>query len=448
MKFRLYILLAACFGMAFLASCGSDESAASLEEYSLQTLANDLPLHIVPTGERYGDLITITLRFPAGQAYERSGEAGFSSLATRFLAEADSTVDPGSKFFIENHEDAITLSVQFLRSEINEALMRLRLRLQPVVSEEVLNVFKRDLVAAYESNRQNPLQKVRDTVNGYLYPDTALAFTVEDRIAAINGATVEGVQAFLARSIRPEEGMVAVSGAITEEMLSSIVRSLGEWVPSSARPLPASLPNVEEVSTQFEIINAEADSAEFYMIRSLPKPAPEDLYPMRALNYILNGSVLGSRLALVENAMAGSGSVRSSLMIQPTYSGQILFGRTPTASLREVVSATRTQLEILIAGNMNEKRILEQELLDARNYLSNSLLRNTQTGRQLNAYVLWAAEYGFSDPLPGSHVGMINRMTEEDLHRALDTYHRESEIINALVLHGPQAELQAQFSNW
>lgn len=445
--FMLIIVFAALLA---LSSCSGDPaSELATDVYSKTELRNGMTLHALPTGNEHGDLITLTIRLESAAINEGPEETGYSSLATRYFATAFAD-DQASvvKYYVENTPEALYVSAQCLPEDIENIVGRIVDTLTTEIAEETFTAIQPALISQLQNQAAQQLNEVQDQFNANLFANTPFAAGYEQRLNSVASATTDSINQFLKRTVSPERASAAISGRLTRQDLSMAAGALVRWTGKGVDDGEAGMPSVDEQQGSFNLVDVERENAAIYVLKNVPTLQPGDFYALEAVNFILNGAVEATRLGEINRLLAGAGAVSSNLDTRKSAPNMVIAANCRAGNALEVVSAIRAELEVLLRGALNDQRFSGQEILDARNHLFNRLVRQTHPPRNRNRFVLWAANYGFSNPLPEAHLQMIKNINRKDIERVVETYINRDPLVNSLLVAGPAEVLREQFEGW
>ncbi|MDR3707903.1 MAG: pitrilysin family protein [Capsulimonadaceae bacterium] len=214
--------------------------------------------------------------------------------------------------------------------------------------------------------------------------------------ASVKAMTLGEVESFHDTYYRPDTLVLVVVGDVTPDgALSLIKQSFGDWAkPAAAAPavvipavqLPASAPAPRYVT----IPDTAQTSILLGTVGQLTRNDP-DFYAATVMNYILGGSVFGSRLGdLIRDQNGLAYSVYSS--IQASHGAgpvEIFIGTNPHNAYRAVSLARQA------IAQFKEHGATQQEVNEAIDYLTGTFPLTLETNDGLAGVILAEEDYGF-----------------------------------------------------
>ena len=249
----------------------------------------------------------------------------------------------------------------------------------------------------------------------------------EGYIETIRAITRQDLQDFFDRFYRPHGGIIGVAGAIaSQEVVAKIDRILGDWQPPHPRP-PQPIPEVRfpDGSTQLKEVRRKvremADKTQTDIVLGLPGITRQDpdFYNARMANTILGLFGMGGRLGdRVRDEEGLAYYIYSQLSAH--------LGRGPWRVVTGVNPVNvQKAIDIILAEihRMQDEPVSEQELDDAKSYMTGSLPLALETNE-----------------------GVASTLVDMELYDlGLDYIQRYPEIIQAITIEQVQQAAQRVF---
>ena len=430
-------------------NCGGEEDqgeAQSVEASAAELeLDNGLKLIIRPLRPAGSPLVTFALRTGAGLDQETPREAGYSALLTRVLAAGENPLkSSGSILTFELLPDSLVVSATVLAEDAPVAAAAVTGILKAEFSEEKILAERDSLAAALERLKSNSRLDAEELIDRFLFPRSPYGVSYDEKLESLRGLTAESFRSFVTRCIRPERTLVAATGALTAGHVAGLRSMVEDWQPPQAEePFGEWLGSARMIPIR--IVPRSGDKASLFLARRIADPEPDFLYPMMAVNFILNGRSTYSRFVAAQIRSGLENPVTSTLKLRPGGSCQIISAEAPTTQAAEVLQNIRTVLENLHHGADETYRLLEQEVSDAKNSLKGGLMRRIETSEALARFILWSEGSGFESLDMTDHLSIIESLDKSRLLREVQEHFDPSLYI--LIAVGPENALRRQFGS-
>ena len=244
------------------------------------------------------------------------------------------------------------------------------------------------------------------------FPDHPYGLSPIGSEETLNGLTREDLLRYMEERLTRDRLVISVVGDVTAEELGELLdRAFGELVDEAidaritdTRPkMPAGLYLKQHPGHQSKILFGHGGI----------KRLDPDWYAAYVMNYILGGGGLTSRLAEVvreENGLAYSVGTG----FQPREYSGLFSGSMGTQNERaaEAIALTRDEIR-----RMRDEGVTEQELQDAKTYLTGSYALNFSTSDAIAGQLLGAQILGFEPVYFERRNEYINAVTREQISR-------------------------------
>lgn len=392
---------------------------------AVTTLTQENGLRILLIPVRRTPLVSISFRCDAGSDRERPREAGFSALLARILrAEegcAEGLAGLGAALAVELQADCLAAGTTVLAADAPAAANLLLEALAfDVGDEEILR--RRDrLLAELRGAVGSGLATAQDQISSALFAGSPYGVSLEEKIAALEELTPGALRSFAQRCLRPDGTVFALAGDLSASLVEAFRGRAGSWrVPSEpadgrSEAAGRAREGGDGSGTPIRIVASGGDAARLYLAKRLPPLDPETYYAVQAVNFILNGRSTYGRLTGSTVRLGLAEPISSDVQLQRGGSSWVISASCPAGRVGETLDELLGQMQLLHGGTIDNARLLEQEISDARNSLRGRLLRQTQTTGQIAAFALWSEWYGFPSPGVRDHLRLIDGIDEERL---------------------------------
>jgi predicted Zn-dependent peptidase len=434
--------------LIFLPHCGGVEKAgpdpAAKAAAATQELANGIKLIVRPHQIAGSPLVTLAFRVKAGINQETPDEVGFSALLARLLGSGgDALRQQGSQLAVELLPDGIQACATVLAEDAGAAAAVLTSALTGALEDRKITAERDRLVSDLEALQAATKPSGEELIDGFLFAHTPFGVSLQEKIDALRQLTPDSFRKFATRCLRPERTVIVAAGAVTVGIVDALKNGTAAWQPAAAEePFGEWLRTAKIVPIR--IIPQPGKDAALLLARRIVDAGPETLYPMLAVNFIINGRSTYSRFTAVQIASALDSPVTSALKLRPGGSCQLITAAVPAGKAAEVTQNIRATLEALYQGGDENYRIMEQEISDARNSLRGGLLRRTETTESLARFILWSEAVGFPSSEVNDHLALIDGIDKDRLLREVAEHFDPSLYI--LVAVGPEDTLRRQLA--
>jgi predicted Zn-dependent peptidase len=435
--------------LAVLISCGEAEKAGpdttAAAKASIEKLPNGLKLIVRPQRIAGSPLVTLAIRSDAGLDQETPGEIGFSSLLARLLSGGDDPLRSlGAQTSVELLPDGLQIVATVLADDAAVAAESVVAKLTSSFNDQQITAERDSLVSAIEALQASSSPSGEELIDEFLIPRSPYGVSLDEKLESLRRLTLDSFRKFANRCLRPERTAIVATGALTVGVVETLKAKAGTWQPAAAEePFGEWLRNAQVVPVR--IMPRPGNEATLLLAHRTVDPDSNTIYPMLAVNFILNGRTTYSRLLAVQMASALETPVTSTLKFRPNGSCQIITTAAPATKAAEVVQNIQKTLETLHQGGDETYRILDQEISDAKNSLRGGLLRRTETTESLARFILWSEANGFPSPDVSAHMTLIDGLDKERLLKEISEHFDPTLYI--LIAIGPENILRRQFES-
>ena len=403
--------------------------ALNLPAIQKRQLSNGLPVWLVELHEV--PVVQVNLVVLRGTADDPAGKFGVASLTAAMLEEgagrrssleiADEVDFLGADLGTTSGFDASAVRLHVPVARLGDALpVMADVALRPTFPKDELDRLGRERLTNILQARDNPATIDALAFSRVLYGPTHRFGTAANGTAqTIAALTTDDLRAFYAASFQPANASLLVVGDVTmDKALPLLESNFGAWKAPSPAPLPAKLPDVQQLATR-QIYLVDKPGAPQSQIRigwiGVPRSTP-DYFPIQVLNTILGGS-FSSRLNMNLREKHGY-----------TYGATSLFDM--RASAGPFVSAAGVQTdktadalrEFFNELNGIMKPMPADELTRAKNYISLRYPEGFETTGDISRRLEDAIVYHLPDDYFATYVPNIEAVTAADVQRVAQKY--------------------------
>lgn len=397
-------------GLMLLAPVG--QASAKIEEVKTASgytvwLSED---HTLP-------IVTAVLSFErSGSAYDPAGKEGLASFLTQMLDEGSADMDSltfhqalekrAIRYGATAGEDTITLSMQTLTEHKNAALtLLLQTVTKPRFDTEAVERIRASIVSDLTQLEEEPDYLASRRWKELAFPAQPYSHPRRGTIASVKALTADDLRLFAAHHFfAGQPPIIAVTGDITAE-------EIRKW-PLPALAAPATPPmNLSEVALPDgkEPVLVPHDAPQTVVIASLPAIKRNDprYYSLQVLNHIVGGSSITSRLgAEVRNKRGLAYHIGSSIEEMDHAAFLSVNFATRDAQAKEAVAVFTAVLK-----ELSEKGVTEQEVLDAKHYLTGSFPLEHDTQAELAGFLIGIQRFHLGIHYPEQRNTLIDKVS-------------------------------------
>jgi zinc protease len=362
--------------------------------------------------------------FDAGAVRDSQGKEGLANLVSSMLTEGTSTrtakqISEESDFIgadLGAHcgKDYASVTLTVLKSQLEKGFDLAADVLQNASFEE--GEFKRvkaEIEGDILKDEEDPGTVASKAFNELLFKGMPYHHPVKGYRESVSSISRDEALEFYKHYYRPNNAIMVVVGDITEDELKGLIDarlsqwSKGEVAPPATPPTPHSEEGVKEIKK--DVTQANIVMGHLGISRSNP-----DFVPLYLFNQILGGGGLTSRLFKKIREEGGySYSVYS--YIEPTrWPGafQIVL-QTKNSSAQEAIAKVKEVLKDLLANGPSE-----QEVEDAKRYLTGSFPLRIDTNSEIASYLGFAAFHKLGTDYLVRFPHMIEAVSREEMMEA------------------------------
>lgn len=376
-------------------------------------------------------MVTVSFEFRGGAAADPDGREGLAYLTAALLDEGagdldalafQSTLDERAiRLGFSAGRDQISGTLQTLTSETDEAFRLLALALnQPRFDGDAVERVREQVLAVQRMETQRPRTValrawMENVFDGHVY-----ARNTKGTAVSVEALTAEDLRAYVADHLTHDRLVIGVVGDITADQLGALLdRTFGPLPEGNGRAVPqaALFDNPGGVTI---IDKAVPQSEAVFGLPGLKRDDP-DWFPAVVMNYVLGGGGFSSRLMDEVRRKRGL-TYGVYTYLQPMEQAGLLMGGVATVNDRMRESMSVIEDEIV---RLAENGITDQELADAKTYLTGSYPLSFDTSRGIAGQLVGIQRHGLDMNYINERNSLVNAVTAEDVarvaRRVLDT---------------------------
>lgn len=420
--------------------------------------ALDIKRTVLPNGltvlhvERHNlPIVMVTLLVKASPLDEAPARAGLANLTADLLTEGTKNrkaidiseeVDfIGASLGASTDNDFTTVSLSVLKKDVEKGFEIFSdVFLNPVFPDEEVKRVKELIKGSLRQSEEEPSFLATRALKKTVYGDLPYGRLVTGSIETIDALKREDVVRFHSEYFKPNNSFLSVVGDLTEAELKSLIgKFLSGWKPSEVPKVPLVQQSGKEGSTI--LIDRDLTQANILLGHAGISRGNPDYYAASVMNYILGGGGFSSRLMQTVREERGLAYDIHSLFAPFKEGGLFEVGvQTKNESANTVIKLANEQI-----GRIRSERVSDQELEDAKSYLTGSFPRRLDTNRKIADFLVVVEFYGLGLDYVEKYPGYIKSVTADDVLRVAGKYLRPDDLVTVVV--GRQSEISLKKEN-
>jgi zinc protease len=425
----------------------SAETATLRISSTTVTLPNGLT--VVASAKHKLPMVSISVRLKVGSADDPEDKAGLAALTARLLdkgtMQRTAMVIADELDFLGAHLEASaggtgsTVTLSLLAKDVERGLALLAELLQHSSFDAAeLAREQAQMLAEIHQQGVEPGLVVAKIFRETLYAGHPLHRPISGYAHTVSQITREDVVAFHQRFYVPNNAIVVVVGALSEErLLEATERFLGAWRARALEPMALPQPT-PTTGIQVRIVDMEVNQTYIQWGHLSVRRVDPEFASLRAMNYLLGGGEFVSRLMQSLREQQG--------LAYDVGSEFVGGGRFPgffVAALQTSIPNTSQALKSLITviQSMQQIPVTSEELSDLKRYYEGSLPARAETYEQVAELLLDREFFGLPDGYWEAELRRIQQLTAQDILRLAQRFLDTENFILALVSKRAQLDL-------
>lgn len=366
-------------------------------------------------------LVTYTFSFErSGAAYDPAGKEGAASYLTQMLDEGAGQLNSlafhqalenkAIRYSASAGEDTINVSVQSLSEHRKEALRLMLLTLtQPTLEKEAMERIRASIVADLSQLQEEPNYKASLAWKGLVYGGHPYSHPRRGTLASVAAITDGDLRSFAASHFfNGQQPVIAVAGDITpEEIRHWELPALG------TKPTPPAVAEIAHPEGK-DIKQVAHDVPQTVVLLSLPglKRSDPQFYALQVLNHVLGGDSITSRLGTqVRNNRGLAYYIGSTIEVEDGMAYLAINFSTRADAAAEALGVVKDELKFMV-----EHGATQQELTDAKNYLTGSFALEHDTQAEWAGFLIGIQHFNLGKDYPNKRNELIEKVTLDDVN--------------------------------
>src|SRR3972149_2853699 len=311
-------------------------------------------------------IVMVTLLIKASPLNEPKDKAGLANLTAELLAE-------GTK---NRSSTDISEEIDFIGASLDVSVVS-------DYTSVTLSVLKKDINKGFELFSDillNPVFPEKEIESKKeLFGEHPYGRLIEGSVDTIDAIKREDLITFYSAYFLPNNSILSVAGDLTEEELNSLIKTyLKDWKKADLPSIVTQGLNIGKVKRTVQI-DKDLTQANIILGHIGIRRDNPDYYAVSVMNYILGGGGFSSRLMqTIRDEMGLAYDVASSFSSNKEKGLFQIEVQTKNDSANSVISEILNQMK-----KMRQKIVSDEELSDAKSYLTGSFPRRLDTNRKI-----------------------------------------------------------------
>jgi zinc protease len=388
--------------------------------------------------QRAVPMVSIELLIDAGSRYDIAGQEGLAHLAARLLTHgtkrrtalqiSDALDFIGASLSTGSGENLASVSMTILKKDLSAGLSLLaEVLTQSTFPQEEIDRQKQLIVASLKAREEDPGDIAERRFAAALFPGSPYGRPVEGTESSVKAISRGSLREFYERHYRPDRTIVAVVGDISTEQIET---ALNQAFQPGKKGKPRNKPPAPVAGTAGVIrVNKDLTQANIIMGHEGVTRGNPDYYAIQVMNNILGGGGFSSRLMeSIRNQRGLAYSVYTHFNADKSHGSFQFVMQTQNESARDAMRIAREEI-----GRIQRELVSEQELNDARDYLTGSFPLRLDTNRKVANFLALVEFFELGLDYPDRYAHWIRTVQREDVLRVAQRYLKPERLITVVV---------------
>jgi len=368
-------------------------------------------------------LVTMQFAFMGGSSQDPEGKQGVANFMSSMLDEGAGDIK--SEQFQEREEELAT-KISFYASrdsfsgtfqalsenrDASADLLALALT-KPRFDADAAERMRRQLLATVQFESKDPEKVAEKTWYETAYPGHPYGRPISGTAESVTAVTPADLEAYRSRMFARDNLKIAVVGDIDATALGALLDKVFGGLPAKAKAFPVEAVDPKAGPVQTQVAMDIPQSVAMFGQVGLARKDP-DFVPAYILNYIIGGGSFSSRL--MEEVREKRGLCYSVYSyINPFQRSSVYVGGVATKT-----DAMDKSLEVIrgVFTKMQEEGPTEQELAEAKQYLTGSYALNFTSSKAISGQLLGLQMQDMPIDYVDTRNAKIDAVTIDDIRR-------------------------------
>ena len=384
-------------------------------------------------------MVSIELLIDAGSRYDAPNREGVANLVAKLLTygtkrrtalQINETLDfLGASLSTRCSDDLASVSMTILKKDLTTGLELLGdILINSTFPQQEIERQKQSVIASIKARDESPGDIAQRRFAAALFPQSPYGRPVEGTETSVKGIQQKSLREFYERYYRPNRSILAVVGDVSEQ---ESTQALNQAFRSWRKGEPGGKPLVPSVIGSSQVIRVNKDLTQANIMmghEGVPRNHP-DYYAIQVMNYILGGGGFSSRaMDSIRNERGLAYSVYSHFGAEKSHGTFVFVMQTKNDTAEEAIRIAREEIR-----RMREQPVTDQELDDAKNYLTGSFPLRLDTNHKVASFLAQVEFFRLGLDYPDRYADLIRKVTREDVQRVAKAYLHPEKLITVVV---------------
>jgi zinc protease len=403
---------------------------------------------LLTSEQRALPMVALELVIDAGSRHESAQQAGLANLTSKLLTygtkkrsalQISESLDfIGASLETGAGENTASVSLTILKKDLAVGLELLaEILTSSTFPQEEIDRQKQAIIAGIRAQEEDPGAVAGKAFAAALFPQSPYGRPVEGTEASVKSLQAQSLRDFFSRYYRPNRSIMSVVGAVSEqEITQALDQALRGWSKGVASAPPAAPSRIGAAQT----VRIDKDLTQANIIlghAGVPRGHP-DYYALQVMNYILGGGGFSSRaMDSIRNERGLAYSVYSFFGADKSHGSFQFIMQTKNESAEEAVRLALEEIR-----RIREQPVSEQELNDAKNYMTGSFPLRFDTNRKVAGFLAQVELFELGLDYPNRFGALVDKVSRDDVQRVARQFLQPEKLITVVV--GNQKKIAAK----
>ena len=394
---------------------------------------------LVTSEQKALPMVSIELLIDAGSRYDAPNQEGLANLVAKLLTygtkrrtalQINETLDfLGASLSTRCSDDLASVSMTILKKDLTTGLELLGdILINSTFPQQEIERQKQSVIASIKARDESPGDIAQRRFAAALFPQSPYGRPVEGTETSVKGIQQKSLREFYERYYRPNRSILAVVGDVSDQ---ESTQALNQAFRSWRKGEPGGKPLVPSVIGSSQVIRVNKDLTQANIMmghEGVPRNHP-DYYAIQVMNYILGGGGFSSRaMDSIRNERGLAYSVYSHFGAEKSHGTFVFVMQTKNDTAEEAIRIAREEIR-----RMREQPVTDQELDDAKNYLTGSFPLRLDTNHKVASFLAQVEFFRLGLDYPDRYADLIRKVTREDVQRVAKAYLHPEKLITVVV---------------
>lgn len=422
-----------------------------------ETLGLEVSKKLLPNGlmvlhsERHNlPIVMATMIVKAGALDEPKEKSGLSNLVSALLDEGTKTRKSsdiseeiefiGASLNSSAESDYISITLSVLKKDVEKGFEIFSdIIINPLFPENELKRQKDQIIGYLKQKEEEPLFIAGRAFNKEVFGEHPYSRLVEGNSETIPAITRKNIMDFHSAYFIPNNATLTIVGDLNAAELDVLLKKYFD--PWTAAKQPKKPKNQLPQEKNKKVIKIDKDIAQANIVIGhigISRDNP-DYYSVSVMNYILGSGGFSSRLMqTIRDEMGLAYDIHSFFSANKEKGAFQVSVQTKNETANKVIEEIVKQIE-----KIKKENVSDQELSDAKSYLTGSFPRRLETSRKTADFLAAVEFYNLGLNYAEKYSSYINSVSKEDILRVAKKYLDPQNLV--IVVVGNQQKIKLKY---